>query len=87
MRALPAYLRERRWFRSKARRIKNVSVRDVIHVSIERPARPRQRTAWPSSTSSYTEGEPESYAAAAVPGPREDVDRIVAQAPQALIDT
>ena len=85
MRALPAYLRERRWFRSKARRIKTISVRDVIHVSIERPGTAEGKARMAILDVEYTEGEPESYVLPLCLGRGEDVDRIVAQAPQALI--
>jgi maltose alpha-D-glucosyltransferase/alpha-amylase len=85
MRALPAYLRERRWFRSKARRIKSVSVRDVIRIPIERPGTDEDKARLAILDVDYTEGEPEAYVLPLCLGRGEDVDRIVAQAPQALI--
>ena len=45
---LPGYLRARRWFRSKARRIKSVALHDAITVPLEASRRASSR----SSTSS-----------------------------------
>ncbi|HEY7024650.1 MAG TPA: maltose alpha-D-glucosyltransferase [Candidatus Limnocylindrales bacterium] len=74
--ALPGYMRARRWFRSKARRIKRVTVRDSMAIGDSCIA---------IFDVEYTEGESEAYVLPLAVGRGEDVERIVAQTPQALI--
>jgi maltose alpha-D-glucosyltransferase/alpha-amylase len=74
--ALPAYIRARRWFRSKARRIKRVTLRDSIPVDEARIA---------IFDVEYNEGEAEAYVLPLALGRGEDVERIVNQTPQALV--
>ena len=58
-RLLPGYLRARRWFRSKARRIKSVAVRERITVPFEGDDACQARLVL--FDVEYTEGEPETY--------------------------
>ena len=83
--ALPAYLRARRWFRSKARRIKSVSLRDAIPVALEGDGATEREGRIAIFDVDFTEGEQESYVLPLGLGRGEDVERIVGQTPQALI--
>jgi maltose alpha-D-glucosyltransferase/alpha-amylase len=74
--ALPGYMRARRWFRSKARRIKRVTLRDSVAVDDSCIA---------IFDVEYTEGESEAYVLPLALGRGEEVERIIAQTPQALI--
>jgi maltose alpha-D-glucosyltransferase/alpha-amylase len=80
MRLLPGYLRARRWFRSKARRIKSVALHDSVAVPLNGTD---ARLA--IFDVEYTEGEPERYVLPLALGPADEVDRIIRDAPQALI--
>jgi len=80
MRVLPGYLRARRWFRSKARRIKSVALHDSIPVAM---AGSEARLA--IFDVEYTEGEAERYVLPLALAPADQADRIVRDAPQALI--
>ena len=85
LRVLPMYLRERRWFRSKSRRIKGVSVRDVVRVPMDGPDAAEDAARLCILDVEYTEGEPESYVLPLCLGRGEQVDRIIDQATQALV--
>ena len=81
---LPGYLRARRWFRSKARRIKSVSVRESVDVPIDgNGAEHDARLA--IIDVEFNEGESESYVLPLGLARGEQVDRIVSQTPQALV--
>jgi maltose alpha-D-glucosyltransferase / alpha-amylase len=83
LRLLPAYLRARRWFRSKARRIKGVSVYD----SMPLPGPAGGEAALVILNVEFTDGESEQYvlplALAAAHGAEQD--RIAREHPQAVI--
>jgi maltose alpha-D-glucosyltransferase/alpha-amylase len=85
VRALPAYLRARRWFRSKARRIKSVALRDSIPVTLAGGAPSEQHARLCIFDVDYTEGEAESYVLPLSLGRGEEVERIVSLAPQSLV--
>ena len=85
MSALPAYLRARRWFRSKARRIKTVSVRDSIPVTMASEGSAEREARIAIFDVEYTEGEAEAYVLPLALGRGEDVERVVSQTPQALV--
>jgi len=82
MRILPGYLRARRWFRSKARRIKSVALREAIPLPIT-----NGEAVLALLTVDFTEGEAETYAIplalAAAHGATPD--RIVHEFPQAVV--
>jgi maltose alpha-D-glucosyltransferase / alpha-amylase len=80
MRLLPAYIRARRWFRSKARRIKRVSVQDIVPLAM-----PAGEAALAMVNVDYTDGEPESYVLPLALSHSEEADRILHDAPQALV--
>ena len=77
---LPAYLRGRRWFRSKTRRIRSVSVEDSI---------PLRATSGEAAlvilTVEYTEGELETYVLPVALSHSEEAEHIVRDAHSALI--
>jgi maltose alpha-D-glucosyltransferase / alpha-amylase len=77
---LPAYLRARRWFRSKARRIKAVRLVDVLPLGI---AHGEARLA--IFGVDYTDGEPENYVLPLALGRSASAERVVAESPQSLI--
>jgi maltose alpha-D-glucosyltransferase/alpha-amylase len=79
---LPAYMRGRRWFRSKARRIKTVSLHDSAPVALEGT---EARLA--IFDVEYTEGEPERYVLPLALARSDEADRIVRDTPQALVAT
>jgi maltose alpha-D-glucosyltransferase/alpha-amylase len=83
--ALPTYLRARRWFRSKARRIKAVTLRDSIRVSLDGDQEPERDARIAIVDVAYNEGEAESYVLPLAIGRGEQVDRVIGQTPQALI--
>ena len=83
--ALPAYLRARRWFRSKARLIKTVSVRDAIPVTLDGDGAAERESRIAILDVGYTEGESESYVLPLALGRGEHVEHIINQTPQALI--
>ena len=78
---LPGYLRGRRWFRSKARRIQSVVLHDAIPVVMDNG--PDARLA--IFDVAYTEGEPERYVLPLALAPAEYADSLVRDAPQALL--
>ncbi|CAN5700679.1 maltose alpha-D-glucosyltransferase [soil metagenome] len=80
---LPGYFRARRWFRSKARRIKSVSLREQIRVPLDGAELGDAQLA--IFEVEFTEGEAETYVLPLVLGRGEAAERIVAQTPQALI--
>jgi maltose alpha-D-glucosyltransferase/alpha-amylase len=83
MAVLPAYLRARRWFRSKARRIKSVDILDHVRVPVK--GEDGLQTRLVVLEVDYTEGEPETYLLPLAIGRGEEVERIVAQTPQVHI--
>jgi maltose alpha-D-glucosyltransferase/alpha-amylase len=82
MRLLPGYLRARRWFRSKARRIKSVSLREAMPMSIT-----AGEAVMALFAVDYTEGEAETYALPLALAPAHGVEqeRIAREFPQAII--
>ncbi|MEO6350697.1 MAG: maltose alpha-D-glucosyltransferase [Candidatus Limnocylindrales bacterium] len=80
MTLLPAYMRGRRWFRSKARRIKNVSAYDTVSVPLDGTD---ARLA--IFDVEYTEGEAERYVLPLALARAEDADSIMRDAPQAMV--
>src|SRR5439155_8881424 len=61
---LPAYVRQRRWFGGKARRITSVAVADTIPVGPASGGSDAEPIAfWTLLRVEYTEGDPETYAA------------------------
>jgi maltose alpha-D-glucosyltransferase/alpha-amylase len=79
-RLLPGYLRARRWFRSKARRIKIVSLHDTIPVPMN--GTDAQLAIFDVE---YTEGEPERYVLPLALAPNDHAASITTEAPQALV--
>jgi maltose alpha-D-glucosyltransferase / alpha-amylase len=77
---LPAYLRARRWFRSKTRRIKNVSLHDSVMLPV---AEGEARLA--IFDVEYTQGEAERYVLPLVLARFEEAERVVRDTPQALL--
>ena len=82
---LPAYLRARRWFRSKARRIKTVALRDAMPVTLDGADSVERESRIAIFDVEYTEGEAEAYVLPLALGRGEEVERIVAETPQALV--
>ncbi len=80
---LPGFLRARRWFRSKARRIKSVRMRESVRVPFDGDDQVQARLA--IFDVEYTEGEAEAYLLPLALARGEHVERIVAQSPQALV--
>ncbi len=80
LRLLPAYVRARRWFRSKARRIKSVALHDTIAVPMD--GRDAQVAIFEVD---YTEGEPERYVLPLTLAPTELAAAITGESPQALV--
>jgi maltose alpha-D-glucosyltransferase/alpha-amylase len=77
---LPGYLRARRWFRSKARRIKGLALHDTIAVPID-----GEQHVLAIFDVEYTEGEPERYVLPLALGPSDQADRTLRDTPQAVI--
>jgi maltose alpha-D-glucosyltransferase/alpha-amylase len=71
---LPDYVRTRRWFGGKSRRIRGVSVRSVVHVPDPDGDRARPPLLVAALEIEYREGDSESYAlpVTAMPVPEED---------------
>ena len=82
---LPGYVRARRWFRSKARRIKNITLRDALRVPFDGSADIQARLA--IFDIDYTEGESESYVLPLALARSERVESSLAPTPQAVIAT
>ncbi|HEY7598626.1 MAG TPA: putative maltokinase, partial [Candidatus Limnocylindrales bacterium] len=82
-RVLPRYLRARRWFRSKTRRIKSVSVDEWLPV----PLATRQEAALAILAVEYTDGEAERYVLplTLAPAHAKAQERLARDMPQALI--
>jgi maltose alpha-D-glucosyltransferase / alpha-amylase len=80
---LPGYVRARRWFRSKARRIKNITLRDALRVPFDGSADIQARLA--IFDIDYTEGEPESYVLPLALARSERVESSLGSTPQAVI--
>ena len=84
---LPAYLRARRWFRSKSRRIKVVSLHESIELPLDNQA--NGATALDARLAmfdvEYTEGESETYVLPLAIAHGEAVERILSVSPQALV--
>ncbi len=77
---LARWIRKRRWFRSRTRRIKTLSVKDVVPVPVgERSA------AVVFAEVAYTEGDPEFYLLPVTMLPVRDAAAIIAASPQAAI--
>jgi maltose alpha-D-glucosyltransferase / alpha-amylase len=77
---LPAYLRARRWFRSKARRIKSVVLHDAV------PLAGKQLQARLAIFDvEFTEGESERYVLPLALAHSEEAERVVREWPQALV--
>jgi maltose alpha-D-glucosyltransferase / alpha-amylase len=81
-RLLPAYLRGRRWYRSKARRIKSLGLHDAIAVPTA-----NGEAALAIYDVDFTEGESERYVLPLALGPAhgEEQERIARDTPQAVI--
>ncbi|HVM39434.1 MAG TPA: putative maltokinase, partial [Acidimicrobiia bacterium] len=81
-RALPAYLRDRRWFGGKARTIRSVEIDDLVQL----PAEPGEaRTAVLFVRVAYREGEPDVYVLPVSIARHEAGDRIESEIPHAVI--
>jgi maltose alpha-D-glucosyltransferase/alpha-amylase len=80
LRILPAYVRGRRWFRSKARRIKSVSLHESVPIPL-----PAGEARLAMFDIEYTEGEPERYVLPLALGRGEEAERLVHDAPHALV--
>ncbi len=79
---LPGYLRERRWFRSKARRISGVHLRDAIEVPMGSGEREARLCIFDVD---YSEGEPESYVLPLALASAEEAEAILDRSPQAIV--
>jgi maltose alpha-D-glucosyltransferase / alpha-amylase len=77
---LPGYLRARRWFRSKARRIKSVGLRDVVPLRADGV---QARLA--IFDVDYTDGEPEQYVLPLALAHTDEAEQVVRDWPQALV--
>jgi maltose alpha-D-glucosyltransferase/alpha-amylase len=80
---LPGYMRARRWFRSKARRIKSISLRDSIRVPLASDADLEARLA--IFDVEFTDGEPEAYVLPLALARTERVETALAGTPQAIV--
>ena len=76
---LPDYIRERRWFGGKARRIKGVAVIETI------PVRGQTLAYLTFIEVSYAEGDPETYLVPLACSSAEDADRIRQRVPHAAV--
>ncbi len=82
---LPGYVRARRWFRSKARRIKGIALRDALRVPFDGSADIQARLA--IFDVEFTEGEAETYVLPLALAPAERVEAALAPTPQAIVVT
>jgi maltose alpha-D-glucosyltransferase/alpha-amylase len=82
---LPGYMRARRWFRSKARRIKGITLRDALRVPFDGSADVQARLA--IFDVEFTEGETEAYVLPLALARSERVEPALAATPQAVIAT
>ncbi|MEX2547067.1 MAG: maltose alpha-D-glucosyltransferase [Chloroflexota bacterium] len=80
LRLLPGYFRARRWFRSKARRIKSVTLHDSIPIALE-----AIDATLAIFDVEYTEGEAERYVLPLALAPSDQAARVVHDAPQAVV--
>jgi len=82
-RVLPSYLRARRWFRSKARRIKSVALDDSLAVPLEGG----REAALAIFGVEFTDGEAERYVLplALAPAHGDEQERMAREMPQAII--
>ena len=76
---LPAYLRGRRWFRSKARRIKQAVIQEVI------PIPGVAKASFVLINVEYTDGEPELYALALSFAEGEQAKRVQLDFPESIL--
>ena len=81
-RLLPGYMRARRWFRSKARRIKTVTLFDSVPLAIA-----QGEAALAMYDVEFTDGESERYLLplALAPAHGEEQERIARESPQAVV--
>ena len=86
---LPGYMRARRWFRSKARRIKGISLRESLRVPFdgEGNADGECQARIAIFDVEYTEGEPEAYVLPLALARAERVELQLAATPSAVIAT
>ena len=82
---LPGYMRARRWFRSKARRIKTITLRDALRIPFDGDADCDARLA--IFDVEYTEGEPEAYVLPLALARAERVDAALLATPSAIVAT
>jgi maltose alpha-D-glucosyltransferase/alpha-amylase len=82
---LPGYMRARRWFRSKARRIKSISLRDAIRVPFDSESECQARLAIVDVE--FTEGEAETYVLPLALARAERMEPALAATPQAIVAT
>jgi maltose alpha-D-glucosyltransferase / alpha-amylase len=80
LRLLPDYLRGRRWFGGKARRIRDVQLLDPVPIAID-----GVEAAIAVLQVDYREGEPDTYVLPLALADDEEAERIVREAPQALV--
>ncbi len=79
---LPGYLRQRRWFRSKARRIAAVTLREAIPIPLGVSEREARLCVFDVE---YTEGEPEAYVLPLALATAEEAEAVLDRAPQAIV--
>jgi maltose alpha-D-glucosyltransferase/alpha-amylase len=79
-RLLPGYIRARRWFRSKARRIKGVSLHDLVDVPVD-----GLEARLALFDVEYIQGEAETYVLPLALAPAEEAEAVVRDAPQAVV--
>jgi maltose alpha-D-glucosyltransferase / alpha-amylase len=77
---LPAYLRARRWFRSKSRRIKSVALHDVVPLAAD-----GSQARLAIFDIDFTDGEAERYVLPLALSHTEEAERVVREWPQALV--
>ncbi|MEA2676501.1 MAG: maltose alpha-D-glucosyltransferase / alpha-amylase, partial [Chloroflexota bacterium] len=82
---LPGYMRARRWFRSKTRRIKGITLRDALKVPFDGDSECQARLA--IFEVEFSEGEPETYVLPLALSRAERVEMALAPVPQAVIAT
>jgi maltose alpha-D-glucosyltransferase/alpha-amylase len=80
---LPGYIRARRWFRSKARRIKSVAVREAIPISMQ--TAPERDARLVIFDVEYTEGEAEAYVLPLALARADEAEPLVRSTPQAIV--
>src|SRR6185503_670008 len=76
---LPTYLRGRRWFRSKARRIKEAVIQEII------PIPPLSNASLVLINVEYTDGDPELYALALSFADGEQAKRVQMEFPESIL--